>query len=336
MQTFIDKGIAVNLHHIQTILRACACVLCIAVCGNGLDSKIDEELDYDAQAIADIFYQLNGDPHNPRKKLNHTQGFCASGELVPLGANLKHYDIPILRAQSLPVQIRFSLGGGNTSDKTKPRGLALKIAGHTESWEMALLNTEINFAKNPQEFGRFFAMRIPKDGKLDTQQIAKTTKEVASFRNYETYMAQVPLTANVADTTYHSVHTFFFRDVAHREIPARFKFVPKAHKPQDAHNLGDRFLESNFKQRIAQKPIEYTMILVLANPDDDIADTTALWQGAHKEVEIATLRVSAYNGRDCDLDVFMPAVLPEGIGAPRDPLFDVRNAVYAITFGRRQ
>ncbi|WP_411698680.1 catalase [Helicobacter aurati] len=309
---------------------------------NAKDTQIQLK-EYDAEKIADVFYALNGNPNDPHKKINHAKGFCTRGEFIPAKNITKKFDIPLLAEKNIPTQIRYSLGGGNpqASDKSKPRGIALKIEGKNDSWEIVALNTEINFAKNPNEFGTFFAMQIPKNGKVDKANIAKLTEEVDSYRNFAKYMEKIGITGSVANTMYHSIHTFFMKDSRSKKfVPARFKLVPVAGvsylNQEELRTKDDNFLEADFKNKIAQKPIEYKLVFVLANPEDSIYDTTALWSGKHKEIEVGTLKVSKYDGTDCNRDVFMPNVLPNGIGQPQDPLFDVRNETYSITFGRRQ
>ncbi len=51
---------------------------------------------------------------------------------------------------------------------------------------------------------------------------------------------------------------------------------------------------------------------------------------------LGNLNVSQYSGNTCNSDVYFPSEIPTGVGAPNDPLFDVRNQAYAITFGKRQ
>lgn len=301
-----------------------------------------ESVKYDADSIADIFYTLNGDSKEPHKKINHTKGFCAIGAFTPAKDITKTLDIPLLSEKTLNAEVRYSLGGGSekASDKSKVRGMAVKLEGKNESWELVMLNTEINFAKNPQEFGDFFAMRIPKNGKVDSNYIAKKTKDVASYRNFETYMKNIGITGSVANTMYHSIHTFFFQNTQKKLIPARIKFVPVdgvSYLTQSSlAKMSDNFLESDFKARSVKTPILYKMILVFANQGDITNDTTALWSGKHKELELGILSVQKYNGKQCNGDVFMPGILPSGVGEPKDPLFELRNEVYAITFARRQ
>ncbi len=296
---------------------------------------------YDASKIADVFYQLSGDTNNPHKKINHTKGFCALGEFIPNPKATKRFDIPLLRENSIPTQARFSLGGGNPneSDKSKARGLALKIQGAKDSFETVMLNTEINFAKDPDEFGTYFALRVPKNGKVDTEKLAYYTENVHSFKQHAEYMKNLGITPSVANTTYYSIHTFYVKE-GEKWIPARWKFVPtqgeKTLSEAELKTLGENFLEQDFKTKIAKKPITYTMLLVLANPNDITDQTTALWSGKHTEIPLGTLKINTFDGTSCNQDVFMPNILPQGISEPKDPLFDVRNAVYGITFGRRQ
>ena len=68
------------------------------------------------------------------------------------------------------------MGGALKTDKSKLRGLAIKLNGENEAWTMVMLNTEINFAKNPQEFGQFFEMNIPVNGKVDKRMLLNLWK----------------------------------------------------------------------------------------------------------------------------------------------------------------
>ncbi|GLH58338.1 catalase [Helicobacter ailurogastricus] len=296
---------------------------------------------YDAQKIADLFYQLNGDAKDPHKKINHAKGFCAAGVFVPDAKVTAQLDIPLLDKQSIPAEVRYSLGGGNlhASDKSKSRGMALRFG--RDAWVMVMTNAPINFAKNAEEFGRFLEIRIPKNGHVDREKIKRVTQEVQSFRNFAHYMQSVGVTKSVANTRYYSTHTFYFKDKkTQRFLPARFSFIPV----EGVHNLtnaqlkrmGDDFLEKDFQEKVAKAPIVYDMVLELAHKNDPINDTTKLWHGKHEEIKVGQLKVESYSGHGCDGEVFMPAMLPSGVEAPKDPLFKLRNEVYSITFAKRQ
>jgi catalase len=91
------------------------------------------------------------------------------------------------------------LGGALKTDKSKLRGLAIKLNGENEAWTMVMLNTEINFAKNPQEFGQFFEMNIPVNRKVDKENVAKLMKEVDSYRNFIEYNSKRGITPSVSN-----------------------------------------------------------------------------------------------------------------------------------------
>ncbi len=135
-----------------------------------------------AEEIADIFYKLNA--KEPKMKINHTKGFCAKGVFLPNPQARKDLDVPLLNEKEIPASVRYSLGGVAMDDKSKVRGMALKLENQNASWTMVMLNTEINFAKNPKEFAQFFEMRIPKNGKVDEARIKKLYEEVPSYRNF--------------------------------------------------------------------------------------------------------------------------------------------------------
>ncbi|WP_104749053.1 catalase [Helicobacter cynogastricus] len=296
--------------------------------------------EYDANRIADIFYRLNGDPTHPHKKINHAKGFCAVGDFTPKNAG--RFNIPLLKETRLKAQVRYSLGGGNlhASDASKVRGIALTLQGAKESWIMVMANTQINFARTPEEFGRFFEMRIPKEGKLNQAYIAEQMQKVPSYANYAHYLQSVGVTSSVAHTPYYSIHTFFFKDSKGKLIPARFTLQPLAGvrtlSPTALKKAPRDFLEQDFKTQVAKHPIGYKLALILANPKDPIDNTTKLWHGRHKEIELGHLEVRHFSGDGCNAEVFMPNTLPSGIEPPKDPLFEVRNEVYGITFSRRQ
>lgn len=294
---------------------------------------------YDAATIAEIFTKLNGDPKKPTQKVNHAKGFCASGIFYPNQSLQNNFNLPLFKQKQIPAQIRYSLGGAFMSDKTKTRGIAIKLEGN-ETWTMVLLNTPINFAKDPDEFGQFFDMRLPVNGKVDKEKIDRLMKEVPSYSNFAKFASNIGITKSVANTEYFSVHTFFFADTKDKYIPARWHFVPdsgvKYLNDSELKNMPDDFLKPDFAKHIKKEPVKYDMYITLANKDDVINSTTALWQGKHKEFLAGKLEVATLDNDECNTWVYFPSELPTGVNPPIDPLFDVRNEAYAITFGNRQ
>lgn len=294
-----------------------------------------------AEKIADTFYKLNYNPKTPHMKINHTKGFCSIGQFKPNSKVLERLNIKLLSQKEIPALVRYSLGGAEMDDRSKGRGMVVRLQGKDgATWTMVMLNSEINFARTPEEFLKFFEMKIPVNGKVDMQKIKEITESTPSFKNFNAYMKNVGVSKSVANTAYYSVHTFWFEGKDGKQIAARWKFVPtdgvKYLSDSEVKKQSKDFLESEFKARVAKKPIGYKMYLVLANPNDPTNDTTALWSGKHQEILVGDLSVDSYDGLSCNGDVFFPNDLPSGINPPKDPIFELRNETYGVTFGRRQ
>ena len=303
-----------------------------------------------AEQIADMFYALNGEPNNPHKKINHTKGFCASGEFIPNQKVAKDFAIPLLRDKKIEVKARFSLGGGEQSDKSKSRAMALKMQGENgDLWEIAMTNSRINFAKNVDEFMQFLRINLEqKQGQITPQEAAKKRESVPSFVNFAREIGHLGVSPSFADSAYHSVHTFFFTRSSGELVPARFSFMPKNGvknlTPKELENLSDDFLESSFKKQLKSGAIKFALTLEIARQEDNLEDITSVW--AHidsngekinrEHITLGELKIESFSGYECNEDVFMPSILPSGVQPPRDNIFDVRSMVYAITFGRRQ
>lgn len=295
----------------------------------------------DAQEIVEYFYTLNAEEANPHKKINHAKGFCAIGEFIPNKEVAKDFAIPLLHNKS-EVKVRFSLAGGNLkqSDKSKNRSLALKIQGKNDSWEMAMTNARINFATNASEFKQFMRLQVQqKEGKITQDEADKQRAKVRSFANFAKEAQSLPITPSFANSAYHSVHTFGFLQSNGDLLLARFSFIPKAGikglSKEELDGLNDEFLESAFKKALSKAPVEFDLTLVVPNKNDKIKDTAQVWEGARENIVLGTLKVSKFDGYGCNGEVFMPSNLPQGIQAPNDDIFELRNLVYALSASKR-
>lgn len=336
-----------KIFHLGFLRFVFASIFCINVI-NASQTNPSENLIKTAEKIADMFYALNGEPNNPHKKINHTKGFCASGEFIPNQKVAKDFAIPFLHSKKIEVKARFSLGGSEKSDKSKSRAMALKMQSeNSDFWEIAMTNSRVNFAKNADEFMQFLSINLEqKQGQITPQEAAKKRESVSSFVKFAREIGHLGVSPSFADSAYHSVHTFFFTKSSDELVPARFSFVPKNGvknlSPKELENLSDDFLESSFKKQLKSGAIKFALVLEVARQEDSLEDTTSVWADSNGEkisreyITLGELRLDSFSGYECNEEVFMPSILPSGVQPPKDEIFDVRSMVYAITFGRRQ
>jgi catalase len=149
-----------------------------------------------------------------------------------------------------------------------------------------------------------------------------------------------PLSSGFADATYSSLNAFRLVDQAGRSTPVRWSMVPvdafvpaAATAPDDKNYLFDSLLA-----RVRRGPVQWHLVLVLAQPEDPTGDATVAWPASRGRIDAGTLTVtgieseSAGNCRDVNFD---PLVLPSGIAPSDDPLLSARSAAYALSFTRR-
>ncbi|PAF47435.1 hypothetical protein BKH41_07590 [Helicobacter sp. 12S02232-10] len=289
------------------------------------------------QEAADFFYQRFGDKNYPHKKVNHTKGFCIAGHFDPRKDIDEFVKIPLLNTKS-KVVARFSTGGGNpnASDRFSVHGLALKLTNGKDYWDLAMLNTVINAGKTPDVIVEFLKAVSDPD-KKNLEVLAGKYPSVRRFLDYGKTLG-VPL--SLANVQFNTQHVYKILGADAKIMNAKIIFVPHAGiielSDKEAKKAGDNFLEKRFQEDLKKGSVKYYMYLVLANPKDVLDDISIPWENTNRKIFLGTLELDKFKGNSCNLDVFLPGILPEGVQAPIDPVFEFRNQVYGITHQRRQ
>lgn len=287
---------------------------------------------------ADFFYEKFGDKNNPHKKVNHTKGFCVTGDFEPRKDIKDFVKVPLLYKNS-KVLARYSIGGGNAkaSDKSPIHGLALQFNNDKDYWVLVMLNSVINAGKTPDIIVKYLSLVGNPNKTKELEKLASDEPSVAQFIQYGKTLGVL---ASLANTEFNSQHTYGVTNADGKVLKARIVFVPQAGilemSQKESKKVNDNFLEKRLENDLKKNTVNYYMYLILANPKDITNDISAIWENTNKKVFLGTLRLKDYKGASCNSDVFLPAILPEGIEAPNDPVFDFRTQAYSITHERRQ
>lgn len=287
---------------------------------------------------ADFFYEKFGDKNNPHKKVNHTKGFCVVGDFKPRKDIKDFVKIPLFYDKS-KVLARYSIGGGNAkaSDKSPVHGLALQFSNDKDYWVLVMLNSVINAGKTPDIIVKYLSLVGDPSKTKELEKLAAKEPSVAQFIQYGKTLGVL---TNLANTEFNSQHSYGITNADGKILKARIVFVPQngvfEMSPKEIKKTGDNFLEKRFENDLKKGSVNYHMYLILANPKDITDDISAIWENTNKKVFLGTLKLKDYKANSCNSDVFLPAVLPEGVEAPNDPVFDFRTQAYSITHGRRQ
>ena len=102
---------------------------------------------------------------------------------------------------------------------------------------------------------------------------------------------------------------------------------------QDKNSLFDGLIAG-----IQQHPLQWHLVMTVAQPGDPTDNATIQWPEGREQVEVGTLTLDSVESeetspaRDINFD---PLVLPAGMAPSNDPLLSARSAVYSQSFTRR-
>jgi catalase len=98
------------------------------------------------------------------------------------------------------------------------------------------------------------------------------------------------------------------------------------------------FLVDELQERLKKGPVTFHLKAQLAEPGDPTNDATKAWPADRKEVELGTVTIGRAAANSLEAQkalLFLPGQVPEGIELSDDPLINVRDGAYAISFSRR-
>jgi catalase len=295
--------------------------------------------------FADRFEHVYGRHDGFRR--NHAKGLSATGTFASTGAAAAICRAAVFQPGNVPLVGRFSLGGGLPDQADKPdtvRGLGLLLEANDQQWRTAMLNIPVFTDSTPQGFyERLLASKpLPDTGKPDPQKIAAFLDRHPETAAAMKIIKQSPPSTGFADSTFHGLNAFCFTNSAGATVPVRWSAVPQQGAPaapvapSSAH--GKDYLFDDLIREVAQRPLNWRLIIAIGEPGDPTNDATKPWPQSRRSVDAGTITISAVqteeagNARDINFD---PLVLPDGITASDDPLPAARSAVYARSFTRR-
>ena len=286
---------------------------------------------------------------HPGFRRNHAKGVCVSGWFDSNGQGAELSKAAVFLEGRVPVIGRFSLGGGNpnqTDAATTVRGLGISfMPPKGEEWRTAMVNLPVFPFATPQAFyDQLLALAPdPATGKPDPAKVqAFFAKYPESAKAIKLIKSGVP-SSGFDNSTFNSLNAFEFINDKGDTAWVRWSFVPiqpfepinTAHPEEgDTNYLFDALIAA-----VHQHPLQWHLIITIAQPGDPTDDATLPWLSGRKQVDVGTLTINQIESDDTSTTRninFDPLVLPEGIVPSDDPLLSARSAVYMQSFTRRE
>lgn len=295
-------------------------------------------------SATDLVDALNGVFGKHGARASHAKGFCAKGSFIPAPGAQKFTRAKMFAEPTLPASMRFSIGGGNPAapDKSRSaRGLAVRLAGGGETYDLVLISEPVFFASTPASFVSFLQARYadPTTGKPDPAKIEAHNRAYPEGKLQGSLLASHAAPASYATTPYYSNHAFNFVNHDGRGIWARLVAEPAAGThyltPEEEKALPDVFLEGELKARLEKEAVEFDLYAQPAGLHDSLTNPAVAWGGGLPPVALGRLVVKQVSDSGCDPEVYLPTNLPAGIEPADDPILQARAAAYQVSKARR-
>ena len=282
---------------------------------------------------------------HPGFRANHAKGIVVEGSFKasPEAAGLSR--AVLFNGSTIPVTVRFSDSTGlpNLPDGSKaanPHGMAIKFHLPDGRDTDMVINSLKFFPVSTGEDFRDLLLALA----ASPPDAAKPTKFEQFAANHPSVPAALATAAtpdSFADEEYYGINAFVFINKAGQRQAVRYQMVPERTVHLDADGAAKRppdFLMDELPGRLKQGSVTFHLKAQLAAADDSTKDATKPWPESRKVAELGALTIDRTVPNSAAVQktlLFLPGQLTDGIEQSDDPLIDVRNGAYAISFSRR-
>jgi catalase len=296
--------------------------------------------------IFDTMRQIHG--VKPGYRVVHAKGIICQGTFTPSKDAATLSRAGHFQDVSVPVTVRLSDGNPDpiipdNSPNAGPRGMVIRFK-LPKGDETDIIALSVNgFAVSTGE--EFLALE---------KAVAATDPTKPHPWPIEGFLGTHPnalrfvqgtqvIPASFATESFFPNDTFIFVNKAGVKQAGRYKIIPFAgqHDLSDAEakTKPEGFLFDDLKTRLAAGPIQYHLVVQLANSGDSTKDPSIIWPEDRKTVDVGTISIASVVPDSSAVEkalAFDPTNLTDGIELSDDPFPSLRSRVYALASAYRQ
>ena len=327
-----------------------------------------------AQMMLDAFKQ-DAPGHNPEQRWAHTWGIGVLGHFRASEVARNFCVATHFNGEPMPVTIRLSNGSSvpeRHDNWPDTRGMAVKFHyPDGVNHDLLTMTLPVFGAKTREEFMEVSAAFVPtpieeeswwQKNVVDPLHLrpplppppeGMTERGAAGLAKYagthafarafviQGGLQSVP--ASWARTEYHAVHTFWVTDPEGVRRPVRFNWEPvDGVFPVPADEMAETssdFLTGEMRSRLARKPSQFTLRMVIGDQGDDLDDPSAIWPVPRRSVNMGMLvieKMAEDEGVDVEKMSFNPMRIPPGIEPSGDQILHARGEIYQLGCAERK
>ena len=282
---------------------------------------------------------------HPGFRTNHAKGIVAEGNFKasPEAAGLSR--AALFNGSPIPVTVRFSDATGipnipDGSANANPHGMAIKFHLPNGADTDMVINSLKFFPVATGEDFRDLLLALA-ESPPNAPKPTKFEQFAASHPSVPAAFATVSTPDSFADEEYYSIDAFVFVNATGARQAVRYQMIPErvVHlAAADAAKQPPNFLMDELPERLKHGPVTFHLKGQLATAGDSTKDPTIAWPNDRKSVELGVLTIDKVVADSAEAEkklLFLPGALTEGIEKSDDPLIDIRDGAYALSFSRR-
>lgn len=297
-----------------------------------------------ADKLVNVLQQAGGE--HPGYRRNHAKGLCVTGSFISNGNASTLSRAQVFAAGETPVIGRFAIAGGNPAapDYAVPvRSLALAFQlANGEQWRTGMNAMPFFPVSTVEQFYELQVASLPDTatGKPNAEKFKAFVQKNPEVAPFLAWAKQNVPSSSWASDRFNSLNAFRFIDKADMAHLVRWSMVPHTgYQPISAEEKSNKnFLQTDIKQRLAQGPLKWDLLITVAQPGDDGSNASKVWPADRQTINAGTLvltRATEQENGPCNDINYDPLILPDGIAASDDPLLNARSAAYAKSYNAR-
>lgn len=279
----------------------------------------------------------------PTRRAAHAKGIVLRGMFAPAAEASTVSRAGHFGGGPVDVVARFSnfpggQPGGDADGSANPRGLAVQFRLPDGSVSDLLAHSINGFpGRVGSDFAEFLEAISP-GGQGPAEYLAGHAAAARFVEAIQRHGAP----KSYATLEYFAVNAFRFHDAADHTTVGRYTWKPSGGREvlSDAQVVAadPNYLQSELRARLDAGPVDFTLELQIADPDDRSDDANLHWPDGRRIVELGMLRLTSIvdDSNVAEQGLFFdPVRLVDGITVSDDPLLGDRTRMYPLSLLRR-
>lgn len=329
----------------MSVQRIClASALALALGASCLSAQTPQAPQPTPQQLVDALNRAFG--AHPEYRALYAKGILLQGQFIPSPAAASVSKAPHFQTASTPISVRFSDFSGDpavadAAPLASPHGMAIKFYFPNDTEADIIAASYNGFpAATTDEFLAFIDA-LAASGPAAAKPTPLDKFEAAHPAAAAFMQDQNPPPESFATESYFGVNSFKFTNAKGDVVYGRYQIRPVAGDKflgKDAAVKADpNYLLKEIKARLASGPVQFKLLLQIADKGDAIANPSIAWPDTRKTVELGTIEIAKLMDDNVIAQreiVFLPTVAPDGID-PADPMIEARARAYVESLSRR-